>query len=301
MKTFTILITGGSGFLGGNLIVQISQRFNIYSTYNTVIPNFKNQTRLDITNEKEVFDILLEIKPDVIIHTAAMTNINKCFLDKVSCWKVNVEGTKNIVSAAEHIGSRLIYISTDMVYSGNESFYTETSEPKPICYYGKTKLEAEKIVGVSKLSYIIARVSLIYGLSKNNRKIFSEEIIKLLKQQRVIKLFTDEYRTPIYIDDLCKILFTLIDKSDLTGIFNISGDERVSRYEFGERLADLFGFSKKLLEPISIDDFNFLNKRPKDCSTSNLKIKKMLGAKFRTLDEGLLDMLIKFSKKTKIF
>jgi len=288
-----LLITGGSGFLGGNLALAASSMWNTFVTYYSSPVNnkkFVHPLKIDIANKNDVENLVNRISPAIIIHTSAITNFNYCAENQEKAWQTNVIGTENIVLAAEKIKARLIYISSDLVYSGNKSFSSENDVPSPESYYGKTKLEGEKMVSSISSNYCIARISLSYGFSINTSLCFTEVMINKLKERKKIKLFHDEYRTPIYIDNLCKILLEITKKDNLKGLFNICGPDRISRYEFGIQLSKIFEFDEELVIPISIDEFNFKDKRPKDCSMNNKKAMNVLETKFWSIEEGLKDM-----------
>lgn len=289
----SILITGGSGLLGSNLALMTSSSWKTYITYHSFpIRNRKSSValHLDITNRNEVERVVYEISPKIIIHTAAITNSDFCAEHQKIAWEVNVTGTENIVLAAEQIKARLIYISTDLVFKGDKSFYSEEDLPNPLCYYGKTKLEGEKIVSSLSSNYCIARTSLIYGWSINSSNCFTEIIIDRLNNENEIRLFVDEYRTPIYIKNLCEILLELANRHELQGIYHICGSQRLNRFEFGLKLSEIFSFSKELIIPISVNEFPFKDERPKDCSMKNEKAMSVLKTKCWSVEEGLKDM-----------
>lgn len=289
----SLLITGGSGFLGANLALMTSSCWETYVTYHSSPIRNKRlgvALHLNIKNRDEVERIVYEISPKIIIHTSAITNSSFCAEHQNAAWEINVKGTENIVLAAEQVKARLIYISTDLVFKGDKSFYSEEDNPTPLCYYGKTKLEGEKIVSSLSSNYCIARTSLIYGWSLNSSKCFTEIMISNLKNGKEVRLFMDEYRTPIYIKNLCEILLDLAKREDLQGVYHICGSQRLSRFEFGLKLSDIFGFTKEFIIPISVNEFSSKDERPKDCSMRNEKARSVLKTKFWSIEEGLKDM-----------
>jgi len=138
----------------------------------------------------------------------------------------------------------IIFISTDLVFQGDKSFYSENDVPTPLCYYGKTKLEAENFVLKISSNYCIIRSAIIYGWSVNSSQVFTETMIKQLRQGNQVNLFVDEYRMPIYIKNLCAILLELASRDELQGVYHICGPTRLCRFEFGLELADVWGFDK---------------------------------------------------------
>jgi dTDP-4-dehydrorhamnose reductase len=273
-----ILIVGGSGYLGSNLKVfaQKSDEYEVYSTHSSEHGLSPQCVPLDITDEPSVDHVLGKLKPDIVIHTAALTDSNYCAAHQQEAWNVNVVGTQNIVKSVSRIDARLIYISSDQVYDGLKSFSTENDEPDPISIYGKTKLEAEKIVINGCDNYCIARTSLLYGISKTNRVAFFDNLVSNLLDNKPTQLFYDEYRTPIFLDNYCVILLELSQNMNIQGLFNVSGSESVSRYELATQIATTLSMEKSLLVPISIADFAFVDSRPHDCSMNNHAISNVL-------------------------
>ena len=142
-----LLITGASGLYGSKLAqLALAKGIEVYSSDIQSLSVYGNFVKLDISGKVQVEQAFKNIKPDVVVHAASLTDVDKCETNKELAWKVNVEGTKNIVEAAHSAGSFLIYISTDYVFSGQKGNYKETDKPDPINYYGLTKLKAEEIV-----------------------------------------------------------------------------------------------------------------------------------------------------------
>ncbi len=288
-----LLITGGSGFLGGNLVSIAAGLGETYFTYHTSPCPAESSGAaicMDVTDQAQTEKIVSEISPAVIIHAAAITDAGYCEEHQQDAWDINVSGTRNVASAAEKVGARLIYASTDMVFSGGDSFYSEGDTPNPVHYYGKTKLMGEQIVQSVSSNYCIARIALVYGRSANNSKCFTETILEKLGRGESVRLFVDEYRTPIYAKNLCNAFLELAERDDLQGIYHLAGSERLSRFEFGLRLAEIFGLDKKLLVPVSVGDVSFAYNRPRDCSLSHDKAASVLSTRFWNVEESLNDM-----------
>ncbi len=289
----TLLITGASGFLGGCLARRASSCWKTYAAYHTAPIDDERADatlRLDVTDREEVKRAIHEAAPDVVVHAAAVTDSNYCAENREEAWAINVKGTENMAVAAEEIGARLIYLSTDLVFDGEGRFYTEEDAPRPVCYYGKTKLEGEKAVSSSCSDYRIVRTALIYGSSSNSSRCFTEIMMENLKKGKDLTLFTDEYRTPVYIGSVCDILLELAERETPAGVFHAAGPERMSRFDFGVKLVEVFGFGKERLIPVSVNDFPFKDKRPKDCSMRSDKIRGALKTKIWGLERGLTEM-----------
>lgn len=288
-----LLITGGSGFLGGNLVSIVAGLGETCFTYHSspCPPDSSGAAIcMDVTNQAQTEKIVREISPAVIIHTAAATNAGYCEKHQQAAWDINVNGTRNVASAAEKVGARLIYASTDMVFGGGESYYSESDTPNPGHYYGKTKLMGEQMVQSVSSNYCIVRIALAYGCSANRAKCFTETILERVGQSESVRLFVDEYRTPVYSKNLCHALSELAGREDLQGIYHLAGPERLSRYEFGLKLAEIFGFDKKLLIPVSLDDITFGYERPRDLSLNHDRAASVLSTRFWNVEESLNDM-----------
>src|SRR5208283_640966 len=158
-----LLITGASGLYGSKLAeLAIAKNFEVYSCDVQELPVCGNFVKFDVSNKEMVNEAFKRVKPDVVVHAATLTDVDKCELNKELAWKINVEGTKNIADAARGVSSFLIYFSTYYVFNGERGGYKESDKPDPINYYGLTKLKAEEVVK-TQTEYFIARPSVIYG------------------------------------------------------------------------------------------------------------------------------------------
>ena len=158
-----LLITGASGLYGSKLAeLAIARNFEVYSCDVQELPVCGNFVKFDVSNKEMVNTAFNRVKPDVVVHAASLTDVDKCELNKELTWKINVEGTKNIVEAAQRVGSFLVYISSDYVFNGEKGNYKESDKPDPINYYGLSKLKAEELIKAQP-EYFIARPSVIYG------------------------------------------------------------------------------------------------------------------------------------------
>ena len=254
-----MLVIGGTSLLGYKLLSNTND-FEIYASYNKNLINLKNveTLKIDITNIKNC-EKILNLKPDIIINTAAITNVDYCEKFERNAFDVNVTGTKNIAEIAEKLGSKLIHISTDAVFSGDKKFYVEEDKPNPISVYGKTKLESEKIVSKVNDS-VILRPSVLFGwvpfeyvktIDESRKTMnFGLWVIDQLYKNNKISIVNDQINTPTLADNLAENIIEII-KKDLTGIFHLSGLSCISRLDFSKKIAKTFGYSDNLISSIS--------------------------------------------------
>jgi dTDP-4-dehydrorhamnose reductase len=254
-----ILLTGGSGLLGQYLNIETAKRNGILTLYNNNVGNcdeFKC-TKADITNFNLVEDIFSTFKPNVVIHTAAVTNpIPLPGQNPKDVYNINVNATKNIAELCKQFDTKLIYISTDLVYAGYRgSMLKESTKLIPVSLYAETKLMGEMKVKQTLENYLILRTALLYGFGLNHSHCHFHKMNDGLKNSNPVKLFSDQFRTPITLEEAAKII-TRITQMEITNeTINLGGVERVSRYEMGEILCSVAGYDRSLLEKISLNDF----------------------------------------------
>jgi dTDP-4-dehydrorhamnose reductase len=287
-----VFITGGSGLLGQYLNLALSKSCKILTTYNNNSGNcieYLNK-RIDIRNEDELNKIFEEFQPELVIHAAAITNpvpkenhTTKYYFD------TNVSATKNIAELSSKHNSKLIYISTDLVYAGYRgSFLKEDAKLIPASLYAETKLVGESKVKESTDNYLILRTTLLYGFGLNHSQCHFHFIYNELKNNRQVKLFTDQFRTPISLNDASRIISELATMDIKHETFNVGGCERVSRYEMAEMLCSIANFNKNLLLKIRIDDIpNF--PKVEDVSLNTDKLQS-LGLCTKSIEENILEI-----------
>jgi dTDP-4-dehydrorhamnose reductase len=224
--------------------------------------------------------------------------VDKCELNKELAWKINVEGTKNIAEAARGVGSFLIYISTDYVFNGEKGRYKESDKPDPINYYGLTKFKAEELVKTQR-EYFIARPSVIYGSTPAAGKVnFALWLIEMLRKGERVKIVTDQWNTPTLNTNLAEMTLEVVNQRS-TGIFHLCGATRVSRFEFAESIADVFGLDKSLIDPVLSSQFTWPARRPADSSLDTSKAQQILKNKPLEIGEALQRLKFELSKKNR--
>jgi dTDP-4-dehydrorhamnose reductase len=292
-----LLITGASGLYGSKLAqMALAKNIEVYSSAIQGLSVYGSFVKLDISGKEQVEEAFKTIKPDVVVHAATLTDVDKCELNKELAWKVNVEGTRNIVEAAKNAGSFLVYISTDYVFSGDKGNYKETDKPGPINYYGLTKLKAEEIVQTQK-EYFIGRPSVIYGSTPAAGKVnFALWLIETLRKGERVKIVTDQWNTPTLNTNLAEMTLEVIERR-LTGIYHTCGATRVSRLEFAEQIAEAFGLDTGLIDKVPSSQFTWPAKRPMDSSLDTSKAQKTLQKKPLEMAQALKRLKLEVSQK----
>ena len=294
-----LLITGASGLYGSKLAeLAIARNFEVYSCDVQELPVCGNFVKFDVSNKEMVEEAFKRVTPDVVVHAATLTDVDKCEVNKELAWKINVEGTKNIAEAARGVGSFLIYISTDYVFNGEKGRYKESDKPDPINYYGLTKLKAEEIVKTQR-EYFIARPSVIYGSTPAAGKVnFALWLIETLRKGERVKIVTDQWNTPTLNTNLAEMTLEVVNQR-FTGIFHLCGATRVSRFEFAESIALVFGLDKSLIDPVLSTQFKWPARRPMDSSLDTSKAQQILKNKPLEISEALQRLKFELSKKNR--
>jgi len=288
-----ILITGGSGLLGQYLNLAVSKNSKILTTYNNHAGNCEDFLfkKIDILNENELSIVFQEFQPEIVIHSAAITNpVPTENQSSKDYFNANVTATKNIAMLCEYYNAKLIYISTDLVYAGyRESFLKEDAKLIPASLYADTKLVGESKVSEFTDNYLILRTSLLYGFGLNHSQCHFHFIYNELKNNQPVKLLTDQFRTPISLNDASSIIAELTEMELKGEIINLGGLERVSRYELAVILCSFAGFDKNLLQKITSDEIPNYPK-VEDVSLNTDKLQS-LGLKPRSIEQNILNTI----------
>lgn len=288
-----VLITGGSGLLGQYLNIILSKNFEVLSLYfnNPNNCNRKNSKKVDIRDYQQLNNIFSFFKPNIVIHTAAYSKPEIAEkLPYESVYKTNVESTKFLAELCDLYRVKMIFTSTDLVYDGFQGkMLTENSKINPLSVYAKTKLLAEEEIINHTDNYIILRTSLLYGFALNNTNNHFTNVLNNLKAGKKVKLFYDQFRTPLSLINAAEIISDLINEDIKSEILNFGGLERVSRLELGELLCDVAGLDRSLIEPISMDDIPEIIKVP-DVSLNTEKLQSYT-SKQKSIIESLKEII----------
>lgn len=288
----TIFITGANGLLGQKLIKQLVEegQFQVFASGRggCRLPGdgFEYIT-LDIEKKEEVNQVFDEYQPDIVIHGAAMTQVDDCELNQDACYRANVTATENLIQASERYNSHFIFVSTDFIFSGEKGPLDELEEPSPVNYYGETKLIGEQVLQKSKLNWAIARTVLVYGIahdmSRSNIILWVKKSLETGKQLQVVD---DQFRTPTLAEDLAAGCI-LIAKQKAEGIYNISGEDFLTPYEMAIMTAEYFGLDQSLITRSDSSTFTQPAKRPPKTGFIVEKAKRELGFQPKTFRTGI--------------
>jgi dTDP-4-dehydrorhamnose reductase len=283
-----ILVTGASGLLGSKIIKKATDAgYKTFSGYLNNKPKFGQPFLLNLNNRSSISKTITQINPDVVIHCAALTDVDLCETDRDLARKINSQSTKIVAEVSNQLGAYMTLISTDYVFDGLKGDYKEIDQVNPINFYGHSKLLAEKSITKINQDYLIVRTSVIYGDKPASGKInFALWLIDCLKRRREVKIVTDQFASPTLNTNLADMILEACEKK-LNGIYHMAGASKASRYEFAIKLAEKFNLDKNLIKRAKTEDMNWKAKRPKDSSLSISKIQKTLTIKSMNLDESL--------------
>jgi dTDP-4-dehydrorhamnose reductase len=290
-STKKILLTGANGLLGQKT-AEIFSRETDHELLLTDLgpkaeePRRYKYTTLDLTHKEEVKELIKKFKPDIIINTAAFTNVDGCELERELSWRVNADAVKNLIIASRFNSTKIIHISTDYIFDGKTGYYDENATPNPKSFYGKAKLAGENALLSSGVNYAILRTMILYGTGKNIRPNFVLWMIQKLQNNEPVNIVDDQYGQPTMVDDLALAVLRVVEREG-TGIYNVSGSEYLNRYEFALKLAEIFGFDRKLIIPIKTKDLHQAAERPMNSSFITIKTETELGIKPLNVTEGL--------------
>ncbi len=288
-----ILITGSNGLLGQQLVVHFSTSpdFKVVGCSrgeNKVLSvnNFRYYN-LDITNKKDLNEVLQTEKPEIIINCAAMTNVDQCEEEQKECDKINIDAVNELVNYCKKNKTKLIHLSTDFIFEGKKGYYKEDELPNPLNYYGKSKLKSEQLLIQSLSDFAIIRTILVYGTTQNtNRSNVVAWIKNSLESGKEIHVVSDQLRMPTLVTDLVKAIDLIIQK-DAKGIFHISSNELLSIYEIAMLVAEEFNLDKTKISTITTRELNQKAKRPLKTGFLLAKAESELGFKTKSFREQI--------------
>lgn len=288
-----ILITGSNGLLGQKLVALLADK----ASYQ-VIATAKGTNRLqpstaytyqsiDVTDQEQVESLIAREKPEFVIHTAAMTNVDQCETEKEACWQLNVKAVEFLVNACRKHHCFLIHLSTDFIFDGENGPYTEEAEANPINYYGQSKLAAEQLVMASGIRWAIIRTVLVYGVVQDmSRSNIILWVKKSLEEKKTIQVVTDQWRTATLAEDLAIGCYLVIEQ-EAEGIFNIAGKELLSPYQMALQAASYFHLDASYIKEANSSTFSQPARRPLKTGLLINKAQKQLQFRPHSFTEGI--------------
>lgn len=281
-----LLVIGGSGLIGQKVMELGRSKYEVFGTYNSHKLDDPNMLKMDVAKRAETFEIVQKLKPDFIIDTHTLPNIDYCEKHTDEAWEVNVNGTRNIAEAAKEAGAKFAHISTDIVFDGSKADYTEDDKPNPVNYYAKTKWMGEVITQSTDPNSVIVRTSVVYGKGGIGKVPFAIWLIGKLRNNEEVKSVTDQYNNPTLADQVAEAIMKLFEK-DEAGIFHVTGKDCVNRYEFSKAVARTFALNSELIVPVTSAEFNQVARRPVKLQMNTSKIEKVAGMRMQHVEEGL--------------
>ena len=282
------LVTGSAGLIGNQLVNDLEKSGEIvYSCYNNVKPIHGIPIQLDLLDLEGIHKIFKKIQPDIVIHCAALTDVEKCEIEPELANLLNVKATEVIAKEVEKICSYLVYISTDYVFDGNQGLYKETDLTNPLSNYGTTKLSGEKIIQDKTSRWSIIRTSTPFG-KHYLKKTFPVWVYENLKINKKINILENQFTSPTYVPNLSEMILEIIFHR-LEGFFHLAGSTKISRFEFAKMIATKFDLNLSLLNPVKIDSMPWKAIRPIDSSLDISKINTVLKTKPYTINQSLDD------------
>ena len=288
-----ILVTGSTGLLGQKIIYKLLQRSDV-----NLVAGSKGENRLrekngytyinlDISKLEDVRVAIENFQPQVIINTAAMTNVDDCETKREECWAANVTAVENFVDAIGNSAIHFIHLSTDFVFDGEAGPYKEEDQPNPLSYYALSKYESEKVLQKSNISWAILRTIIVYGIvdnmSRSNVVLWAKGA---LEKGQPINVVDDQFRSPTLAEDLADACISTADKR-AKGIYHVSGKDIMSILELVYRVADFWKLDKSIVKPIKSDTLYQAAKRPPRTGFILNKAYRELDYKPHSFEEGL--------------
>lgn len=286
-STLRLLVTGAGGLLGGRLAEILTRGFRVIAAcHEAASAPAPESVRLDLLDERSIGQALDEARPDAVVHSAALADADRCEREPELARRVNVEASAHLAQACRARSIRLVALSTDLVCRGDHAFATEDETPQPSLVYTATKIAAEEAVQSEDPRAAVMRVALVHGRGFGPRATASESVAWALRAGRPLRLYTDQYRTPVDPESVADSAQRLL-RSEARGVFHVGGPERLSRYELGLRVAQVLGLPHHGIEAVTTAAFPQTPPRPRDVSLDHSRAARELGYVPRPLDAGI--------------
>lgn len=284
-----VLLTGASGFVGNWLLKTAPGNVEILAQHHSreipILPPHAAALSLNLLQPD--WSAVLAFKPEVILHCAALSSPERCESQPEAAHQINFSAAAQLCDLAVQIGARLIFTSTDLVYGGARGWYSESDPPQPINAYTRAKVAAERYLLANHPNAAVARCALVYGRSLHGQPTFTETMIERLRRGEPVALFCDEYRTPVPVDALAAALWELAG-NEFTGVLNLGGAQKVSRYDMGRIICEILSLPESLLLPRKIVEMRFAAPRAPDCSLDTSLARQALKTPLPGFAEGIV-------------
>lgn len=280
------LVTGSAGLVGSQIVKDLlSQNHDVYSCYNDSIPENGIKTKLDLTNKNNIKNILNKIKPDIVIHLGAMTDVDLCETEQNLAMTINAKATETLANESGKQKAFFVYVSTDYVFDGKTGMRKENDLTNPLGFYGKSKLAGETALNNLASGWCIARTSTPFGIH-SIKKTFPIWVKENLELKKEISIITDQFTSPTYVPNLSKMLIEIATRQ-ISGIIHLSGATKISRFAFAELIAERLNLDKNLLRPSKINEMNWKAQRPADSSLDVSLATEILEEKPQKIEQSL--------------
>ena len=285
-----LLVTGAGGFVAGSVIRQATGNWKVEALSGKECPvdlPGLGWHKIDLLDPDSVEGLFREIKPDAVVHAAAVADIDFCESHRDIAERINAGVTGRLVDLCNRTGARMVYLSTDSVFDGARGNYTEEDKPSPINYYAETKVRGEEAVRAMDENWVIARLALVVGLPVIGAgNSFLPKMIDAMESGKEVGFPGNEIRTPVDVITLGRALLELADREE-TGIFHLAGNDAISRFDMAKRIAEKWGFPSTLVVRKDSGSIPGRAPRPRDASLDNTRSKRLLETPMLDLIEGL--------------
>lgn len=287
-----LLLTGGTGLLGFDLLQRMPPHWDVVVTLhrNQALPRRGSNittVALDLTDRQRVVATVANIRPDAVVHTASLGDLDYCEHHREEAWAVNVVATRGLLEACREFDPLFVFTSTIYVFDGRNPPYDEEADPNPLSYYARTKVEAEELVLQLSRRPVILRPMTMYGWHHpRQRSNCVTWLLRKLTHGEAVKVVNDLFNNHLWVGDASQAVLAVI-RRQACGVFHLGGSETLSRYELSLKVADIFGFDQGMISPVTSDYFPSLAPRPRDTTCTIDKLRKVLGIVPLSLECGL--------------